>query len=182
MLKATGILRAGVALVAWVGVVGCAPMTVNAYLERGANLRQYHTYMWGPADVGVIGDPRLDNNPFFDRRVREQVEKQLARRGFERSTASTADLLVHYHASVTQQVDVRNFDRDYTYCQHADCRPFIYDAGTIFIDMVDPRTKMLVWRGWAESSIDGLIDRQDWIEQHVDNAVRRIIDRLPNGM
>ena len=153
-------------------------MTVNAYVERGAVLERYHTYAWGPADAFSTGDPRLDNNPFFTGSIREQVDSQLGARRFERTDASP-DLLVHVHVNVKQQVDVRTLDRDVTSCEYEDCRPFIFDAGTLFIDLVDPRTKTLVWRGWAEASFDGLIDRQEWMEKRVDEVVRRIMQRLP---
>ena len=69
---------------------GCATMNVNSFAERGMNLRQYRTYNWGPPDTWSTGDPRLDNNRFFDERVRGEVEKELARRGFEK-TASDLD-------------------------------------------------------------------------------------------
>lgn len=172
-------LSTGLVITAGLLALGaCAPMTVNAYLQRGAVLERYHTYAWGPADAFSTGDPRLDNNAFFVARLREQVDRHLGARRFERADTSP-DLLVHVHVNVTQQVDVRTLDRDVTYCEHADCRPFVFDAGTLFIDLVDPRTNTLVWRGWAEASFDGVIDRQEWMEKRVDDAVRRIMQRLP---
>jgi hypothetical protein len=177
----TTLKRSVVLTVAALALHGCASLTVSSYVERGADLGKYHTYAWGPADTASTGDPRLDSNPFFDTRVRGQVEAQLNKKGFER-TKGSPDLLVHYHASVTQQIDTRNIDRNYTSCQQADCKPFVFEAGTLFVDLVDPRTNALVWRGWAEGSVEGLIDRQEWIESHVDNAVRKILQRLPNGL
>ena len=59
------------------------------------------------------GDPRLDNNRFFDERVRTQIEKELAATGLERTASATPDLLVHYHASITQGIDIRDLDREY---------------------------------------------------------------------
>ena len=103
------------AIVAMIGIgsaslaTGCATMNVNSYIERGVDLRQYKTYGWAPPDTWSTGDPRLDNNRFFDERVRAQVEKELARRGFEK-TATQPDMLVHYHASVSQEIDVRELD------------------------------------------------------------------------
>jgi hypothetical protein len=159
---------------------GCATMNVNSYAERGADLRQYRTYNWGPPDTRSTGDPRLDNNPFFDERVRAQVEEQLARRGFSKGASARSDLLVHYHASVSQDIDIRQLDRSTSYCANHDCKPFIYDKGTLFVDLVDSRTDKLVWRGWAEGSVDGVIDNQAWMESRIDEAVAKILARLPN--
>jgi hypothetical protein len=159
---------------------GCATMKVNSYAERGSDLRQYRTFDWGPADTWSTGDPRLDNNRFFDERVRAQVEEQLARRGFEKSASERPDLLVHYHASVSQEIDVRQLDASMpSSCAEDDCRPFIYDKGTLFVELVEPRSGKVIWRGWAESSVDGVIDNQEWLTSRIDDAVAKILARLP---
>ena len=161
---------------------GCASLTIDSYAERGFELRRYHTFNWGPPDAMSTGDPRLDNNPFFDGRVRMQVEKELANRGLEKTAAEPPDMVVHYHASVTQQIDTRNLDPEYDSCEQGDCKPYVYDAGTLFIDLVDRRTNRLVWRGWATGSIEGVVDDQAWLEKRIDDTVARILDRLPRGL
>jgi hypothetical protein len=50
------------------------------------------------------------------------------------------------------------------------------------IDLIDARSRRLVWRGWAEGDIDGVVDNQKWMEKRVDEAVAKIIERLPRGM
>lgn len=158
---------------------GCALRSVESYAQRGADLQAYHTYSWGPGDALSTGDPRLDNNELFDKRVRTGVEKELARKGLEKATSGMPDLLVHYHASVTQKIDTSALDRGYRYCADADCRAYVYDAGTLFIDLIDARANELVWRGWAEGSVDGAIDNQELMETQIDEAVARILQKLP---
>jgi hypothetical protein len=158
---------------------GCAPVTISSFTERGVDLRHYRTYDWAPADTWSSGDPRLDHNPFFDERVRARVERELEVRGFERTTAQQPDLLVHYHASVSQEIDVRDLDYGGSSRAYRPGRPYVYDKGTLFVDLVDRATNRLVWRGWAEGSIDGVIDNQAWMESHIDEAVDRILMRLP---
>ena len=165
-----------------VAVAGCAPVKVNSYLERGADFARYRTYNWGPVDSWTTGDPRLDNNPFFQERVRAAVDKQLANKGFEKTTSDGANVRLHYHASITQQLDAKSIDTEYGYCDNHDCRPYVYEAGTLLLDFVDTRTNRVVWRGWAEGSLDGVIDNQQWLEQRVDEAVERILRRLPRAL
>jgi hypothetical protein len=157
----------------------CATTGISSYAEHGTNVGQYRTYTWGPANVQTTGDPRLDNNRFFQERVEAAVESQLNARGFEKAPEAP-DLLVRYYASVEQQLNADGADRPYVACE--DCRPFVFDAGTIVVDLIDARTRRLVWRGWAEGSIDGVIDNQAWMEKRVDEAVARILERLPRGM
>ena len=161
--------------------VGCASLTIDSYVERGFELQRYRTFNWSLADAITTGDPRLDNNRFFDEHVRMQVERQLASRGLEKTTTEP-DVLVHYHASVAQKIDTRNLDAEYEYCDEADCKPYVYDAGTLFIDLVDARTNRLVWRGWAAGSIEGMIDDQEWLEKRIDETVARILNRLPRRL
>jgi len=159
----------------------CASMRVSSYLAKDADLARYHSYTWAPSDRLSTGDPRLDNNPFFQERLQSSVDRQLGARGFAREAVTSPDLVVHYHASVSQELDVNNTDREFGHCDAGDCRPLLYEAGTIVVDLVDARTNKLVWRGWANDSIDGVIDNQDWLEDKIDQAVNRIMQQLPRS-
>jgi hypothetical protein len=55
----------------------------------------------------------------------------------------------------------------------------VYDQGTLLLDVVDTRSKALIWRGWAERSLDGIVDNQDAMNQVIDRAVSAIFARLP---
>ena len=116
-----------------VAMSGCASMTVSSHIERGVNFADFVTYDWGPPDNLPVGDPRLDNNPFFNDYLQGAVEKKLAGQGLRaRLAAGTPDLLVHYHASVNQRMDVYEADNRYGYC-YGDCQPQVnnYDQGTL---------------------------------------------------
>lgn len=174
--------RAAALLLPVVLLTGCATMNVDSYTEQNFDPQRYRTYAWAPIEELRTGDARLDNNEFFDTTVKEDVERALASKGFVKAAGGKPDLMVHYHASVTQEIDVREIDRAYAYCENFDCRPYVYDAGTLFIDLVDPATNRLVWRGWAEASVDGVIDDQDLLDQRIGEAVEQIGARLPRAM
>ena len=159
---------------------GCALREANSFAERGFDPARYHTYRWAAAEERATGDPRLDNNPFFRTSVQTSVDGELAKRGFEKTTADTADLVVQYYAHVTQHVDMIGADLVYRAC--TDCTPYVYDAGSLVIDVVDGRTRALLWRGWAAGDIDGLVDNQSWLEAQVGQAVARILERLPRRL
>lgn len=140
-------------------VTGCATYRVNAYLERGADFDRYRSYAWAPPDAFSTGDPRLDNNRFFSQRVEEAVDMQLAARGFEKTGAAAADVLIHIHTRAGQSIEV----------------------GTLMVDLIDRRTNRLAWRGWSEDSFDGVVDDQRWMEETIDKTVARILARLPRN-
>ena len=164
-------------------LTGCAARNVGSYLERGSDFARYRTYSWAAAVDLETGDPRLDSNPFFHERIQAQVERQLAARGFELTVSGEPDVRIHYHASINQKIDVNSVDRENASCANGDdCRPYVYEAGSLVIDVVDARTDKLAWRGWSEDSVDGAIDNQKWLEEKIDRAVTRILQRLPGRL
>jgi len=164
-------------------LAGCATMNVSSHVERGVNFAQYRSFDWGPADALPTGDPRLDRNPFFKDHLEGAVEKQLATRGLERATSGTADVLIHYHANITQRFEVNGVDRDRGYC-YDDCQPRLieYEEGTIVLDLVDAHTNRVIWRGWAQESVDKVIDNQDRMERQINQAVTKMMERFPKPL
>jgi hypothetical protein len=156
-------------------------MNVSSHVERGLEFSRYHTYDWGPADALPTGDPRLDKNPFFRDHLEGAVEKRLAAKGFERSTSGTPDLLIHYHANITDRIDVNRVDRQYGYCYGVDCsaRVVEYEGGTLVLDIVDARTNRVIWRGWAQDSVEDMLNNQDRMARKIDEAVERMLKLLP---
>ena len=164
-------------------LAGCATMRVSSYIERSADFAQYRTFGWGPADNLPTGDPRLDNNAIFRDYMEGAVERRLAAKGYARVPSDLVpDLVVHYHANISQRFFVDGLDRQY-HCTSYDCEPKTveYEAGTLMIDITDTRTNRVVWRGWAQDSFDGVIDSQDRLADKVEEAVTRILAQLPNA-
>jgi hypothetical protein len=160
----------------------CAPITVGSYADRYGDFTGYRTYDWGPADALPTGDPRLDHNAFFVDRFEGSVEKTLGSKGYERAIdAPSADLVVHYHANVRQRVDVSAVEKNGHECINAPCVPRAadYDEATLIVDMVDGRTHKLVWRGWAQLPLNGIVESRDRLDHSVDLAVTRMLRDLP---
>jgi hypothetical protein len=159
-----------------VAIAACAPMNVSSYIHPAADFSQYRTYDWGPRDALPTGDPRLDNNPFFDSQVRSSVQRELAARGYQR-VGSNPDLVVHYHASVQQKVDVYRVDTEAGYRTETDAVQ--YEEGTLVLDVADAKTKQIIWRGWGQGDIEGVINDQARMEQRVRDVTRKILERFP---
>ena len=164
-------------------VTACAPLTVGSHVQRGLDFATYRTYDWGPPDRFPAGDPRLDRNPFFKDHFEGAVERQMAARGFERAASGVPDVLIHYHASVTQRLDVNRVDREFGYCYDESCQAKVieYEAGTLVLDIVDSRTNRLIWRGWAQANVKALLDNEDEVARRVNEAVKRMLERLPTA-
>ena len=174
-------LQAATIAVAIAALAACAAaMTVSSHVERGLDFSQYRTFAWGPADALPTGDPRLDQDPFFKDHVQGAVEKQLALRGVELRPGA-GDLLIHYHANITRRLDLNQVDRVYGSCVGADCLQgrIEYDAGTLVIDIIDAHTNRLIWRGWAQNSVEDMLHDRDRMARTIEQAVTRMLQRLP---
>lgn len=155
-----------------------AAMTVSSHVDRAVDFTTYKTFDWGPADALPTGDPRLDANPFFKDHLQGEVEKQLAGRGLTPAKAGAADLLIHYHAHISERLDVASVDKSYGY--GGEVRD--YEAGTIVLDVVDARTQKVVWRGWAQGAVRGMLTSEDIMAAQVHDAVTRMLARFPAGV
>ena len=163
-------------------IAGCLTlMPVGSHFDRGADFTVYRTYAWGPADALPVSDERLRDNPFFVDNVHGAISRNLEDRGLRRAEAERADLLVHYHAAITERVEVLSQPGRYRDCVAGDCRPAVngYDAGTLVIDIIDTSRRQLVWRGWAEHRLEDMLDEPAQVRRRVDDAVRRIFDTFP---
>jgi hypothetical protein len=158
-------------------------MNVSSHIERGVDFAQFRTWDFGPADALPTGDPRLDNNPFFKDYIEGAVGTQLETRRYARTMSGTPDLLVHYHANISKTFDVNGVDMRNGDC-YDNCEPNVieYEQGTIVLDVVDTHTSRVVWRGWAQTRMDGIIDNQDARRTHVTKAVARMMKQFPDHL
>jgi hypothetical protein len=160
-------------------LAGCAPITVGSHRSSDADFARYHTFAWTDADALPVGDPRLDSNPFFQDYLQGAIERRLHEHGLTLAgPADEADLVIHYHATVAQRVDVT---RDHPNTPNAYTEPEIIASkeSTIVLDITDARTHRLVWRGWAQDSLDAFVNDQDRMRAHIEESVARMLRLLP---
>jgi hypothetical protein len=161
-------------------LTACATaMTVSSHVDRSADFSTYRTYDWGPADALPTGDPRLDADPFFKDQLQGEVDRQLALRGTSAAASDNADLLIHYHAHISQRLDVRGADASFGYTYDNGSEVYEYEAGTIVLDVVDARTQKVVWRGWAQDAVAGMLRNDDTLAKKVREAVTRMFADMP---
>lgn len=163
-------------------VSACATMNVSSHVEQGLDFGQFHTWKWVQADALPATDARMDN-PFFRDHFQGAVERELAARGLVQTASDSdpADLLVHYHANIAPRMAVASGDPTSGACYDENCtvRVFENEVGTMVIDVVDGRTNRLIWRGWAQSSVAGVLDQPQAFQKRIEEAVKRMFERFP---
>lgn len=177
-----GFLRVLVLASFGVTMASCATMNVSSHVEQGLDFAQFHTWKWVQADALPATDARMDNS-FFRDHFKGAVERQLAARGLVQTESDNdvADLLVHYHANIAPRLAVASGDPMSGACYDENCnvRVFENEIGTMIIDVVDGRTNRLIWRGWAQNPVAGMLDHPETFQKRIQEAVRRMFEHFP---
>ena len=163
-----------------VNLAGCSTMRVSTDYDANANFSGPKTYDWQWGQPKRTGDPRIDN-ALLDKRIRRAVDDELKAKGFVRDTSGAATYLVFYHAAISKELSVTQVNDYYGY--HSSWRGGYvdvdsYDKGTIVLDIVEARSRQMIWRAWAEDTIEeGRTPEQR--EAKIREAVHKMLEHFP---
>jgi hypothetical protein len=81
-------------------------------------------------------------------------------------------------------MDVDRIDLQYGYCTEENCDVPTreWEVGTLVLDLVDSRTNLVVWRGWAQNSVQPMLENRDRMAETINKAVERMLERFPRSV
>ena len=138
--------------------------------DKTTNFAQYHTFAFQKGRiVSRLGTPDT-NNTLVDGRIHDAVVNQLSAKGLQLDTQSP-DLVATYMAGARNKQEIEDlgpnpynsvyfggpfgFRRDGFFGPGYDqFYTTTYTQGTLILDLIDRRTKQLVWRAYVTESID----------------------------
>jgi hypothetical protein len=134
----------------------------------------------GIAHGAVIEEPVQDlmlNNTIIDRIVREEINQAFASRGYL-PTAADPDFEVFFSTKAQERLDLEGWYDTYGYGYGYGACCYIDDEteGMIVIDVVDAKTKQLLWRGGGEARVS---DNPDKYAKKLAKAIEEIVERFP---
>lgn len=133
------------------------------------------TFAWNQERDRVLGDPRLDNNRFFEDRLHEAVEWELSLRGIRR-VDSNPDLMVHHHLSLEDHEDmVETIDE----AGYTTTEAYSYEGGTVVVHLVSTRTGENFWLAWGQANIEPALAGPESMRTWVYDLVRKMFERWP---
>lgn len=154
-------------------VVGCSGSAVFMDYNRSGLWSNYRTYNWlpepRPEDLGHLAE-----NPANRTSIKDAVEFDMKNRGFTKNEENP-DLLVAYYAGKTIPIDPNVWG--YSYAPQENYKdqqgpPKSFKSGTLVIDLVDAKSKELMWRGWSA----GLVDAPN--QDKTDNSIREVTKKI----
>ena len=175
-----------IALLLFIVLAGCSTMQVYSDYDPSASFAGLKTYDWVKATKKVTGDPRLDN-PVLDKRIRALIQAQLATQGYTQTSGGMPDFLVGYHVALEKKLAVSTMNDYYGYragwgwsygagtgVVTPQSYTYEYEQGSLIIDVVNPKTHDLMWRGSAQAEVNR---KQE--SGQLNDAVTRILERFP---
>jgi hypothetical protein len=173
-------IGAGIVL-AW-GASGCAiATTAGADYQPGLDMGRYESFNWDQAQIRHTGDARLENNPFFEDALFGALERELAAHGIRR-VESDPDLMVHYHLSVEDHIEVFESDptSGYPATDYGEGTEVLqYEEGTFIVHFSEAKTHDDLWIGWARGDIGRALTDSDVMQEWIDDAVGRMFELFP---
>jgi hypothetical protein len=121
-------------------------------------------------------DPMVENSITYEA-LRDEIRRAFESKGYAYSP-QRADLDIAFYATAQPVVDFRTWDYGYTW----DGFPLYttqvveYEKGSVIIDVSDPVTHRLMWRGQGSAPIDS--DPNKYINT-LRKAVDAIVDKFP---
>ncbi len=136
-----------------------------------------------PSPVGIVNssayDPMLANS-ITNQALRRDIVRAMEDRGYQLATDAPADLDVAFYAAAQEALDIHTYDYGYTW--HGWPREYTevtnYEKGTVIVDLVDPRTRQLLWRGQGVAAVS--TDPNKYVNE-LDKVVNSIAKQIPTA-
>jgi hypothetical protein len=186
-IRSTLVVPAAVLL----ALTACASVDVRTVTNPDANLGSRHTFAVMPLpDRRLPGaqpadDPMLVNS-ITNRALRADLVKAFENRGYV--VSDTPDFAVAYYASAREKLQVRDWDYGYPYyprwwggpIHDPAYGPLVteYTQGTVIIDVIDPDTKELLWRGQGVAKVS---DDEAQYQQDLWKTVMAVLEKFPQA-
>jgi len=171
------VLRRLGAAAALATMIACAgkPIVQFAY-DRSASFSGIKTYAWyDDPNFQMPGGFSIVDGQFIDQHVREAVEKDLAKKGYVKSTSGEADVYVSYSTNPAGVVSQDKFGRYGWWTPIQTTGTKYRKEGSLVLDIRN-REHRLVWRGFKQAILG---TNPEAIARDIDDAVGDLLGKFP---
>ncbi|QIZ77161.1 DUF4136 domain-containing protein [Ferrimonas lipolytica] len=168
---------------------GCANISTETDYNTEVDFNGYQSWAW-VTPTATASSAAYQQNGLQDQRIRAAVANQLGQQGLQQVELEQADLLVNYLTSVEKKVDIDTFYSDFGYHPYyygnrrfhssytTETRVREYKEGTLVVDLIDAKSRQLIWRGSGTDTIKkGLTPAERTVA--VQEAVLAILGQYP---
>lgn len=168
-------------------LAACSGVQVHTDFDPAAHFSRYKTYYWAKT-------PTTPNNPLMANRIVDQIDGQLAAKGWQKTAEGQADVALASHVTTREQEQVDTMYNNmgpgwygpgmagwggnfaYGGMGVATTTVSTHTIGTLFLDMLDAKNHKAVWHGTAEGTVTN--DASD-NEKKVSEALAKMFKNFP---
>ena len=172
----------GLFLAALAGLTACSSTSVDVRANPGLDMATYRVYSWLPLAREGTGDPRFDDELIHSQIV-SAIEQELKVRGYVLSQGTESDFLIAYHVAVKRQIHASTMYEDHGYLPgwswaQPTTQVTSYDEGTLILDLLEARTRKIVWRASLQARVDSDASPKKR-KKRIVKAVAKMMKSLP---
>ncbi len=167
-------------------VAGCSSVRVRTASDPAADFGRLHTFAWLPANQAAPADQFVQDRA-VDKRLRADVASTLRAKGFTPAADGTdPDFLLNYRVSTTPASKMRTesarigWDSGWWggWAGPEVIEADNYEQGTLYIAVLDPKARRMIWIGAAEARLLPHISLERRLDR-VDAAVEKTLADFP---
>lgn len=179
-------------------ISGCSSLNLSTDYDPSIDFSAFKTYSWHSGnEYNSASLQYLDN--IMDQRIRSTIDEQLQKKGYRKVGSMEANFWVNYSVVVKERADIRTYNNyggmypgfgfrgGYGYggrpmmgmgMSTSNTQINYFKQGTLIIDVINPATNQLIWRGAADGRLPKTSDRQKSDELAI-KYVTRILSDFP---
>ncbi len=178
----------------------CTPaLNISSDYDTNIDFSSLKNYRWHEPNNFNHSSVQYLADDITDQRIRTNVDQQLTKKGYHKLASGPVDFLVNYSVTVKDKASVRGYNSyngygsGFNYGGRVGTRGSgvsigystgpsttvnYYQQGTLVIDILDPKTDKLIWRGSANGRLPKEQNQQER-EKMIKEAVSKILQRFP---
>ena len=166
---------------------GCSSYSYKTDFDPAIDFSTYKTYMWYAGEMPA--DDELSKHPLVKKRVGIGVDKALQAKGYKIGSEDAFDFVVITHAGNKEKTQITNYGYGgYGYGRYGmgwggyggygQTDVYQYDETTLVIDIIDARSKEMVWRGTVTGVVKDNPSREEQ-QKNIDEVVTKMLEEFP---
>jgi hypothetical protein len=156
-------------------------MSIETDHDPKTDFSKYRSFEFLPEPSRSSDNPVVEG-ALIRNRIWDAVKREMGAKGLGFKEAGGADLLIAYHADVTEKVDVTNYGYQYGRWgmgyAGASVDTYRYNEGRLILDLIDAQSRDLVWRGMATTIVGEARDPEKSTAT-INEAVSKILANYP---
>jgi len=167
-------------------VQACSSIKVSQDYDATYTFSNLNTFAWKENKDKEYG---IKDNDLVDNRIRTAIVSHLYDRSFNLIESKTPDFYISYHVSIKQNYDsggsrtgfsfgISSFGSHGGIGISTGSSSRAYNEGTLLIDVTDPSTNKLIWRGISTQPVSDHTNPSESIS-NIDETVNKILTLFP---